>query len=435
MMNDEQSTAPGEFGQSILRLAVIFIGCCYLGVAYQYGWFRELKGIFTVVGLYFLGAATLAILARYRPSGSRLRRLSSIALDQIFIPAMVGQSGAILAPFVGGPAFISVGNGLRFGPGWAYLSGTAGAISLSVVMFLTPFWREIPLVSAGIVIATFALPVYAARLSLYLTRKKVQMERRALDMEERVHEAQQLLRERQNELAHMARLNSTAEIAMGIAHEINQPLAAILSYNQACIRMLRQAAPDLPEISRAMEGSVAQARRSGAIISKLRSFINKHDLKTVEIDLSSVALDALALVRYGVKKNTVAIRTDMALVPLPIHADEVQIQQVIVNIVRNALDALGEHGGTAPTVWVSSHLRGASGIIEIADNGAGFDEATLAKVFYPFFTTKAQGMGLGLTISQTIVESFGGTISADNRPEGGAIFKITFPLPVGKTSS
>lgn len=427
-MKNVDPSPPGELGQSVLRFSVTVIGCCYLMVASRYGLVHDVEGLVLVVGLYACGAFVHVLLAKYRPSDSPARRVCSIALDQIFIPAIVGQSNGIMAPFLGGPAFISIGNGLRFGPKWAYLGGTAGAVSMSAVMLLTPFWREIPFVAAGCVIATFALPVYAARLSLYLTSKKVEMERRAIDMEERVREAQELLRERQNELAHMARLNSTSEIAMGIAHEINQPLAAILSYNQACIRMLRQVPPDLREITRAMEASVAQAKRSGAIINRLRSFINKNDVVTVQLDLRSVILDALTLAQFGAKKHPVTIRTDMAQAPLPIRADEVQLQQVIVNIVGNAMDAHEAHGSADPMVIVSSRLDGANAIVDIADNGPGFDNPTLARIFYPFFTTKAQGMGLGLTISQTIVESFGGTIGARHRPGGGAIFTLAFPL-------
>lgn len=427
-MKNVEPSPPGELGQAVLRFSVCLIGCIYVLVMHRFGLIHDITSVVLVVGLYACGVFTHVLLAKFRPSTSSKRRVLLIALDTIFIPAIVGQSGGVLAIFLGGPAFISIGNGLRFGPKWAYLGGAAGALSMSVMMVLTPFWRAIPYIAVGVVVANFALPVYAARLSLYITGKKIEMERRAIEMEESVREAQELLRKRQNELAHMARLNSTAEIAMGIAHEINQPLSAILSYNQACIRMLREVPPDLPEISSAMQRAVAQAKRSGAIIDRLRSFINKHDANAATVDLSTVLLDALALAEFGAKRYQVALLTNTAPVPLLVQIDEVQLQQVIVNIVGNAIDALEGNATSEPMVMVSTRMHGGRALIEIADNGPGFDEATLAKIFYPFFTTKTQGLGLGLTISQNIVESFDGMISASNRPEGGAIFTLAFPI-------
>jgi signal transduction histidine kinase len=430
-MNNTAISPPGEFGQALLRFGVGALAFVYLALAREYGLVQEADAPLRLFGIYLSGALLHVVLARYRPSPSRRRRIWTIGLDALFIPALLGQGGAALAPFICGPAFVSIGNGIRFGPVWAYLCSAAGAVSLSLAMFFSPFWRALPFLSAGIVIATLALPIYAARLSLYLVHKKLEMEKHAQAMEEHARQAQELLKERQDELAHLSRLHSTTEIAMGIAHEINQPLAAILSYNQACIRLLRQDGPDLAEIARALESSVAQARRAGAIIHRLRSFINKADVQSTEIDLNGALLDALALVRFGAGESRVAVDALLAPAPLPILADAVQIQQVVVNILRNAFDALdGVHADdrSAPAVLVTSRAADGRALVEIADNGPGFEAHALARIFYPFFTTKSQGMGLGLTISQTIVDSFGGTIAAARRDGGGALFTLSFPL-------
>jgi len=250
---------------------------------------------------------------------------------------------------------------------------------------------------------------------------------------ERIAASEQRLRTHQAELAHVVRLNTMGEMATGIAHEINQPLAAILSYNQACVRMLQDDG-DREDIIASMQAAAAQSQRAAAIIARLRAFVSKQAPQRKATDLNQVVQNALSLARHDLHDQCVDVELELAPELPAVLADSIQLEQVVLNLVRNALDAMGEAAAPAKRMVIAT-TAGAFGIaLSVRDHGPGIAPAALASVFLPFFSTKPNGMGLGLAISHTIIDSFGGQLHAANAPDGGAIFHFTLPVAAVRES-
>ena len=236
------------------------------------------------------------------------------------------------------------------------------------------------------------------------------------------------LRQHQTELAHVTRLTTMGEMASGIAHEINQPLAAILSYNQACIRLLQQAQPDRDEIIRAMQAAALQSKRAGEIITRLRSFVTKKQSLVEPIQVNQHIHNVLTLSEHELRDHQISVHLKLAPALPLVAADGIQVEQVVLNLIRNAMDAMNEMEATDKLLTITSWLEPNRLLVSVRDNGAGLSEQIIDQLFHPFFTTKADGMGLGLTISTSIVESFGGLLSAHSVITGGAEFVFHFPL-------
>ena len=251
-----------------------------------------------------------------------------------------------------------------------------------------------------------------------------------------VHDLSALYRERESyearllslreELVHVARVSELGQVSAGIAHELNQPLAAMLNYSNAAKRMAASSAPDALEKVQATVTKIAeQASRAGQIVRRMRDFLeNRAGQRNVE-DILAIAEDAMALGLIGAKAAAVEVhfQADPNL-PLVI-ADRVQIQQVLVNLLRNAVEAMA----TAPVrdLTIAIARRGAMIEIVVTDSGPGIAPSIAAKLFTPFVTTKPHGMGIGLAISRSIVEAHGGEMTAETNPGGGARFAFTLP--------
>lgn len=248
-----------------------------------------------------------------------------------------------------------------------------------------------------------------------------QNERRALEIREKY------LRDHGAQLAHVARIHTMGEMASGIAHEINQPLSAILSYSQAASRLLQEEDPDLPTILHALQSTAMQANRAGEIIRRLRAFVAKREVETHDVSLNAVAESVCLLAEYDLRQHEVQL--ELRLQPdLPlVEADSIQLEQVVLNLVRNAMEATAFRRPFGQIVIETFHANHQVYMV-VQDNGCGFTEEGLNRVFEPFFSTKSEGMGLGLTICQSIIESFSGRLSAGNHPEGGARFEIQLPM-------
>lgn len=236
------------------------------------------------------------------------------------------------------------------------------------------------------------------------------------------------LREHQTELAHVARLNTMGEMASGIAHELNQPLNAILNYNQACLRMLADEEPDFEEIGRAMSQAAAQSKRAGEIIRALRAFISKHDAEPVPLRLEQVTRNALVLAENELHDHQVSVTQNFPADLPEVTADSIQIEQVILNLLRNSIDAMLSCSPEMRRIEVSGRVAGNDAVVTVRDHGPGIAQDMLDRIFHPFHTSKSHGMGLGLTISHSIIESYGGQFRAANHPNGGA--ELEFSLPI-----
>ncbi|MCA8967674.1 MAG: hypothetical protein KDC48_22525, partial [Planctomycetes bacterium] len=233
----------------------------------------------------------------------------------------------------------------------------------------------------------------------------------------------------QGEIAHVARIAMLGEMTVSIAHEINQPLAAIVSFAEACLRMLRTGTGSPDVLRGALEQISAQGVRAGDIVHNLRQFVRKGGSSRTSVDVNDVIRDVLGLLQHDVRQRAVnlqlALDADLPEVP----ADRVQVGQVTLNLVRNALDALDDEPGAPRDVRITTARSGERVIeVAVADTGTGLPPDGPQRVFETFFTTKPDGMGIGLSICRSLVEAHGGRLTAESNPGGGATFRFTLPI-------
>lgn len=245
-------------------------------------------------------------------------------------------------------------------------------------------------------------------------------------------QTQARLQELQSELVHISRLSAMGEMASALAHEINQPLSAISNYMKGARRLLAQhTGPNAEQVMTALERAADQAIRAGQIIQRLRTFVARDETEKRIESLSKLIEEAGALGLTGAREQDVRIRFHLDPQHDAVLADRIQIQQVLVNLFRNALEAMA---GSQPRELIASNRATNDNMIEVtvSDTGHGFDADTLSNLFQPFFTTKQTGMGVGLSISRTIIEAHGGRMWAENNPQGGATFHFTLPAATEK---
>jgi two-component system sensor kinase FixL len=234
-------------------------------------------------------------------------------------------------------------------------------------------------------------------------------------------------RRRREELSHAARLSTIGELSSGIAHEINQPLTAIVSFSEACLRMLRSGDADTRKLENALEEIAVQGQRAGHITRHLRRLARKGEREHVEVDVNDLVRDMLALVRNELGISGIALSLDLDATLPAVECNRIQVEQVVLNLVRNAMDVL--ESGHPETRKLSIRTRRASdgGIrLEVEDSGGGFGDAGPERVFETFFTTKPDGLGMGLSISRSIIEDHGGRLWASSG-EAGAVFHVALP--------
>jgi signal transduction histidine kinase len=235
-------------------------------------------------------------------------------------------------------------------------------------------------------------------------------------------------RQRSAELAHINRYSMAGELTATIAHELNQPLGAILANTETAELMVKSQNPDLQEIGEILADIRRDDERASEVIIRLRSLLKKAPFELKHIDLNEVAHETMGLLSALTIAREIDLVSFIGPTPLPIEGDLVQLQQVIVNLIVNAIDAMSAMPSARRRITVSAVRDGNYADLSVSDLGPGIPVANLKEVFEPFFTTKPQGMGMGLSIARTIVEAHGGQLSADNRASGGAVFHIRLPL-------
>lgn len=251
-----------------------------------------------------------------------------------------------------------------------------------------------------------------------------------IDLSEQVA-ARHALEVMQTELAHVARISILGEMSASIAHEINQPLSAISTYAEAALRWLKRPEPDLREVELAVRHIIDETHRTNDVISRIRTMALRRPAEEREFVINDVIGESLQFTGHEVKKNQVALTLDLDRSLPAMRADRVLIQQVIVNLIMNAVQAMTAANSAQRTLAISSRSVAADQIhITFLDSGPGIAPDNLEKLFESFFTTKATGMGMGLPICRTIVEAAGGTISLANRQDGqgGAEVRLTFAV-------
>lgn len=235
-------------------------------------------------------------------------------------------------------------------------------------------------------------------------------------------------RQLQERLTHFSRLSTMGEMAAGLAHEINQPLSAIATYAQACQRFVRSPSRDDADVLEALEQISTQALRAGEVIRRLRNFVKNREVKREPVDCNRLLEDLRTLAETDARLHNVRLRIDAAAGLPTVYADPIQLQQVVLNLVRNAIDAMSELPEARREVVLSTSMR-TEGEVEIvvADRGSGLAPEAAEHLFNPFFTTKSGGTGLGLAISRSIVRAHGGRLWHTPNEGSGARFHFTLP--------
>jgi PAS domain S-box-containing protein len=239
------------------------------------------------------------------------------------------------------------------------------------------------------------------------------------------------LQEQRAELAHVARISTMGELAASLAHELNQPLTAILSNAQAALRFMNNKPADLEEVREILQDIVKDNSRAGEVIRRMRALVKKEELEFTSLDLASLIRDVVALVHSDAILQNVRIALELDDILPPVRGDKVQLQQVVLNLLLNAFDAMKDCPPGEREVKLRVECNGASLIqTTLSDRGTGLSGDKLDKIFQPFYSTKAEGLGMGLSICRSIVQAHGGHLWAENNFNRGATFYFTVPVEV-----
>ena len=241
--------------------------------------------------------------------------------------------------------------------------------------------------------------------------------------------AQELARQQQERLQATARLVTMGEMASTLAHELNQPLAAISSYNTGCLNMLEHGSIAPDELTGVLQKIGKQAQRAAQIIRRVHAFVRRSEPKFETVDLNGVIREAVGLVEPDAARRSVGIDVDLADGLPPVLADPVMIEQVAINLIRNGMDAMADTPRRERRLHLATRAEDGMLVFSVTDRGRGIDPEVAEKLFAPFFTTKEEGMGMGLNICRSIAELHRGRLSFEPNPDGGTIFRFTLPVP------
>ena len=241
--------------------------------------------------------------------------------------------------------------------------------------------------------------------------------------------ASEALREAQMELAHVTRVTTLGELTASIAHEVNQPLAAVVANAEACLRWLDRGTPDLDAARRSVEWIIDDGNRASEVIRRVRALANKTDIEKVPLDVNDVVREVIALVQRELISHRVSLRMELAPALPMILGDRVQLQQVIINLVMNGIEAMQSVTDRPRELVIRSRQDETQQVlVSVTDCGVGISAENADRLFNAFFTTKSGGMGMGLSICRSIMEAHGGRLWATANVPHGATFQFTLPV-------
>ncbi|MGY8663357.1 ATP-binding protein [Bradyrhizobium sp. UFLA05-109] len=251
-----------------------------------------------------------------------------------------------------------------------------------------------------------------------------------LDISERLN-AEQQLRKLQADFSHAGRIATLGELATSIAHEVNQPLTAIVTNGETSLRWLARPDPNIEKVNQLTSRIVSNARRASEIIHRIRGMAAKHEPEIRLLDFNEAVEEAILFIRHDIDSKSIALSTAFDFNRPQVMGDRIQLQQVVINLLVNSVQAVVQSGQPVRRIDIQTRLEKEEAVVfSVLDNGPGVPEAYLGHIFDSFFSTKDNGLGIGLAICHSIITAHGGSISGINRPNGGAHFRFTLPLPM-----
>ena len=298
------------------------------------------------------------------------------------------------------------------------------SVALSALAFDYFFlWRTFPPAHESATLLRFAVFLVATLMITGL----MEVKRR---VEESRARAREDLRQAELDLARVNRVATMGELTASLAHEVNQPIAAAVTDASTCLRWLTRDQPDLEEARQAAARVVKDATRAAEIIGRVRSIFKKAAPERALVDINEVIQEMIVLLRSQASRRSVSVRTELASDLPQIMGDRVQLQQVLMNLMINGIDAMKDIKGTSELLIKSRKVENEQVMVSVSDTGIGLPRQQADKIFNAFFTTKLDGTGMGLRISRSIVESHGGRLWADNNDARGASFHLTLPIQI-----
>jgi PAS domain S-box-containing protein len=299
---------------------------------------------------------------------------------------------------------------------------------LALAEGLRACWSTPILSSGGRVLGTFAIYLPEPRSPNPQEQNLMEQITSLASIAVEREQAEDALQKTQAELAHATRVMTIGELVASIAHEVNQPLGAIVTNGHACVRLLSGEAPNLDKLREVVRRMIADGMRASEVIKRIRELLQKTPVEKVRLNINETVQEVIALVSSDLFRSNVELKTELEADLPPVSGDRIQLQQVILNLIINAKDAMSAPQ-TNPRLLVISSQKSETGdvVVAVRDSGTGLDTETFTRIFEPFFTTKHNGMGMGLAIGRTIIEAHGGRLwGSPNQPQG-AVFQFTLP--------